>query len=375
MQPTELPTRPEDLSLDILNRIIARQRRDVALSDFTIIEAHEWGGGHASSAGRMVIAPTYTASSPDGLPRQIVIKVAKNVPEARGGQNVGGTGTGQFYANEVNIYTRLRPADFLESPLTLGGEYDPNTDTFVLLLEDLRDRDAVFATIKMLTSRERMHSLLRQLAALHARYWNSPELGSALLWLGSHASGAIHDLFNSETVAKFMDYQVGQEQFKAEMIEYMGVTTTTLFDQVRRVQAHQSRLAQTICHGDMHIGNTYMLPGDKAGLLDWQLASRGYCMHDISYIIATALSTAERRSQERELLDYYSEQLRACGVAEPPAKDELWLEYRRAMAWNFHIGWLMTPVVNYGRDITVMALLRLMTAYVDLETAKAIDSL
>ena len=141
------------------------------------------------------------------------------------------------------------------------------------------------------------------------------------------------------------------------------------------MQAHQATLPQTVCHGDTHIGNTYALPGDTGGLLDWQLASRGFALHDVSYLIATGLSVAERRRHERDLLAFYREQLRAHGVAEAPSLDDLWTEYARAMIWGLYIGWLITPVVNYGWEKSVMAHLRTMTAYEDLDTAQLIARL
>lgn len=375
MKPTELPTRAEDLSVDALNRVITQHRPDVSLAGFDVVESHVWGGGQASSAGRIIIRPQYSSSSPGGLPKNIVVKVAKSVPGREGDPNQGGSGSGQLYANEVNVYTQLRPADFLESPVTLGGQYDPETKTFMLLLEDLRDRDAVFATMKMKTSIARMRSLIDQLSSLHARYWEQPEFGRSFSWLEDHTRGAIHDLFTSPRVKGFVEYQVAAEQYKQEMLERLRVTPTDLFEQFQRVQAHQADLQQTICHGDMHIGNTYILADEKGGLLDWQLTSRGYGMHDISYIMVTGLSIADRREHERDLLKYYREQLLAKGVQQPPSLDEMWLEYRRAMVWNVYIGWLITPTVNYGWDITVMAHLRTMTAYEDLETRKAVKAL
>jgi Ser/Thr protein kinase RdoA (MazF antagonist) len=134
-------------------------------------------------------------------------------------------------------------------------------------------------------------------------------------------------------------------------------------------------LPQTVCHGDTHIANTYVLPGNKAGLLDWQLASRGYCMHDVSYLVATGLSVSQRRAAERDLLAYYRERLIARGCREAPALEGLWNEYRMAMVWGLYIGWLTTPVVNYGWEVSVMAHLRMTTAYEDLETGKLIDRL
>ena len=110
-------------------------------------------------------------------------------------------------------------------------------------------------------------------------------------------------------------------------------------------------------------------------LVDWQLTSKGFALHDVSYAMATALSVAQRRRHERELLGYYRERLLAEGVRDAPADEELWLEYRRAVVWGVYIGWLTTPVVNYGWEVTVMNHLRLMTAYEDLETGKAIEAL
>ncbi len=373
MLPTELPTRPENLSVDALNRVIEANTPGASLTDFEIVESHLWGEGQASSAGRMIIEPQYSPSSPEGLPKRLVVKVAKSAPGEK--TETGGSGSGQLYENEVNVYTQLRPAEFMIAPVTLGGTFDPRTKTFMLLLEDLRDREAVFPSVKTEISMAQMQSMIDQYASLHARFWNHPEFGRSLGWLEDHTRGAIHDLFTSKQVAGFAEYQVATTQFKKEMLERMSVTPKELHEQFQRVQAHQSTLPQTLCHGDAHIGNAYLLPNDQAGLLDWQLSARGYCMHDISYIITTGLSVAERRAHERELLEYYREQLLANGVKGVPSLDELWLEYRRAMVWNLYIGWLITPVVNYGWDITVMAVLRTMTAYEDHETQKAVASL
>jgi hypothetical protein len=240
MLPTELPTRPEDPSLEILNKVIRNHRPDVSLIDFEVTENHVWGGGLASSAGRVIIKPTYSESSPAGLPRHLVIKVAKSVPGQQGDPSQGSSGSGQLYANEVNVYNHLRPSEFVESPLTLGGAFDPHTRTFALLLEDLRDRNAVFATMKIATSVHRMHSLIDQLSSLHARYWGSPDFATTLNWTQAHTRGELHNLFTSAHVAKFVEYQVAHEQFKHEMLQRMGFTAQELFEQFLRVQQHQA---------------------------------------------------------------------------------------------------------------------------------------
>jgi len=374
MAETRLPTDPQDLTVDHLNVLLAEQSPGVALSDFTVTETHLWGGGQASSAGRMVIAPTYASPAAADLPRRLVVKVAKTDPDSDDPKAVRGTGA--LYRNEVNIYTRLRPSTFLEAPAVLGGAYDAETATFLLVMEDLRERGGTFGAVTSPVPLRTVRSLLDQLASLHARYWNSPELNGGLSWMEAHTRGDLYAVFNTPQAAPaFIARQVEQEQFKREMVERLGTTVDGLFRQFQRVQQHQARLPQTVCHGDAHIGNTYALPDGRGGLLDWQLASQGHAMHDVSYLVATALSVAERRTHERDLLAYYREQLLAKGVADAPALDELWLEYRRAMVWGVYIGWLTTPVVNYGWEITVMNHLRTMTAYEDLETGRLLDAL
>jgi len=79
------------------------------------------------------------------------------------------------------------------------------------------------------------------------------------------------------------------EQFKRKLVADIGADEGSLYDAVRRAQQHQSGLPFTLCHGDCHIENIYLLPDRKGGLLYWQLAARGYCRHDISYLIITAL--------------------------------------------------------------------------------------
>ena len=40
---------------------------------------------------------------------------------------------------------------------------------------------------------------------------------------------------------------------------------------------------QTYLHGDPHIGNTYVLPDDEIGFLDWQVVRRGNWSVDVGY--------------------------------------------------------------------------------------------
>lgn len=370
-----LPTTPQELTVDLLNQVIGELDPSALLSGFEVIESHVYGSGKASTSGRIILAPAYRNPS-DDLPRQLVMKVAHAAPTDPTVEAPPSGAHGTLYDNEATIYGRLKPWQIVEAPRAIGAAYDTASQTQLIILEDLRERGGTFPLVTTPVPLAQMESLIDELASLHARYWNSPELKTTLSWMQHHTSGDIHHQFTApDAVPAHIAHQVETVQFKREMIERMGLTVHDLYRQHVRNHLHQATLAQTVCHGDTHIANTYGLPENRAGLLDWQLSCIGHSMHDISYILATGQTVADRRSRERDLLARYRERLLQLGARDVPSFDAMWLEYRRAMVWCVYIGWLTTPVVNYGWDVCVMAHLRVMTAYEDHETAKAIAAL
>ncbi|MDA2992195.1 MAG: phosphotransferase, partial [Actinomycetota bacterium] len=176
-------------------------------------------------------------------------------------------------------------------------------------------------------------------------------------------------------VPALVAWEVRTRQFKRELLQSVSETTDSLLAKVTRAQMHQAALPTTVVHGDCHIGNTYVLPDGGRGLIDWQLTARGFCMHDVSYIIITALSVQDRRTYEDELIAFYRQRLIGAGVRDAPGVKELRCEHSLAAAWCFYIGWLTTPVENYGWEINVANQIRLATAYRDLESKAALEAL
>jgi len=343
----------------LMTELISGNHPGVRVSNVTVVEASLYGDQMVSTSGRTVLDLDYEGASAD-LPRRMLVKQAQLElsPEA-------------LYDNEVGFYGRLRPEIEIETVRAFGCGFDRESCTYALLLEDLRQRGVTFPNVTVAVSLDSMRSLLDLLARLHARYWQSPRFSGDLSWVQTHVSGPLHEKFHRpDALPVAIADRVAAVQFKREMVQRMGVTVDDLYNGFKALQHHQSRLPNTLLHGDTHIGNTYLLPDGSGGLLDWQLFVRGYCLHDVSYVIATGLAIEDRRKHERDLLRYYLDRLKAHGVAEPPSFDDAWTEYRRASVWNVYIGWLTTPVVNYGWEISIMAHLRVMTAFEDLETKK-----
>jgi len=64
--------------------------------------------------------------------------------------------------------------------------------------------------------------------------------------------------------------------------------------------------------------------------------------HDFSYFLAGALSVADRRRHERDLLNHYLNKLKDFGVTNLPDAAQAWLDYRAHLLHG--IGWVMCPV-------------------------------
>jgi len=278
-----------------------------------------------------------------------------------------------FYENEVNFYNRVRPELDLETPRSFGAGFDAASSDFAIVLEDLTLRGATFPSVLSPVTLDTVRSILSQQAKLHARFWESPRLrpGGDLAWAGSHVEGKVADLM-MVGAQPLIQHEIDTVSFKREMVQRLRTTGPDLRNGTLALHRHQQSLPQTLVEGDMHIGNSYILPDGSGGLLDWQLTCRGHHMHDVSYLVTTALSVEDRRAHEQDLVRFYLDRLASEGVIDGPSFEDSFTEFGRCLMWGVYIGWLTTPVVNYGWEINVMNHFRLTTAFEDHETARLI---
>jgi thiamine kinase-like enzyme len=351
------PARAQDITPGLLTELISAQHPGVVVEDVAVTDEWTYGLGQVSAAARLGLTVRYGGDRA-GLPERLIVKIDRrnNSPYP-------------LYANEVEIYSRLRPGRIVNVPAFLGGAYDPESGSLGLLLEDLRVRSVTFPNVLLPVTLDDLRAVIDQVARLHAAFWCSPRLTSDLSWLQSHITGDIHSLYTDpDKRPAIIAHQLETTQFKREMVQRLRTSGPELARLTAVAQRHQSTLPQTVVHGDAHIGNTFLIPDGGAGLVDWQLCVRGFVMHDVTYLLLTSLPVADRRAHERELIAYYADRLREYGVTEPPALESLWTEYRRAAVWCLYIGWLTVPVVNYGWEITIGNHLRITTAMEDLQT-------
>lgn len=358
------PPSPADLTAAQLTELITVVHPGTVVQSFEVLKASHFGEGMVSTADRALLKLHY-AQNPAHLPQQTMLKLQRDI----------GPIIKSIYINETRFYLQLSRECGITTPQVLGGGYDTDSGAYGLLLEDLGLQGATFPNV---TSNPdpvaHVSAVIEQLAALHARFWQSPRFATDLAWLETHQQGPVSELL-AMSIPIISEEELKVAAFKRDTIAAVGMTLPELIAGTQALQKHQAMLPQTFVHGDTHLGNTYGLPGGCAGLLDWQLCVRGYGMHDVSYIINTGLPVAERRQHERALLQHYRDSLLRYGVNDAPSLDTLWQEHARAVIWQLYVGWLGVSHLNYGWEILATNLQRVATAWRDLDTSHYIRRL
>ena len=141
-----LPTQASALTAENLSRVLGREVTSVLALDGTT--------GTTDRSRLAVEGP--------GLPPSVFVKTAA----VDTGTRIFG-GMARLGEVEVGFYREVRPGLDLEAPQLIGASFDRGTGRFVIVLEDLAARDAVFCdTLTRLTT-DQTAQVLSQLARLH----------------------------------------------------------------------------------------------------------------------------------------------------------------------------------------------------------------
>jgi hypothetical protein len=119
----------------------------------------------------------------------------------------------------------------------------------------------------------------------------SPRFRGDLAWVAAprRRHGRRLQDIGPELVRKQLEFD-----FKAELLRPIGRPLERLWDDLWRLLEILETEPVTLLHGDPHIGNTYVLPDGRGGLLDWQLMVRGRWAHDLTYLMVTGLTPEDR---------------------------------------------------------------------------------
>jgi hypothetical protein len=361
-----LPTSPDGLSPEVLSEYVSRLHPGTRVSTVEVLESLQIGL-MVSTAGRVRLRLGY-AANPEALPEQVIVKMIVNKKSIA---------PGCMYETEVAVYQRLLPAIPIEKPVCLAAVYEPDTENFMIVLEDLSVRGAKFTNVLLppLTPDE-VGVLLECLAQIHATYWQSPVLEREKAWLSSLTSGTQFETFDNGFIVPVMEMNCAESPYRRDFLTRAGRTPAELWELVKTVHRHQeATMPMTLTHGDTGAHNTFRLPDGRAGFVDWQFASKAAWPHDVHYLIVTALSIQDRRDHERALVARYLKRLAELGVDYVPDLDAAMDAYSLAIVWGLTFGWFAVPASMYPMEVIISNVERLFAAAQDHDVFRRAEAL
>ena len=258
-----------------------------------------------------------------------------------------------FYEREVVFYRDIAATIRTRTAICYFAEIDLASQNFILLLEDLSYATGGDQITGL--SLPQISLAVDQVAALHSRWWNAPELKALEGPVPPHDTDP-WDTFSErhahawKMVSPWMKDRIGPDMYRVG--ERMCSDLTGL--------ARQNSIGpRTLCHGDFRADN--MMFHQNAGatdliVLDWQIMLQGRGAFDIGYLMSASVTPEVRRDQEMDLLRRYHDLLTADGV-EDYDFDECLHDYRRALLMGF------TYAVQAGMaDVTHARTAALVTA-------------
>jgi hypothetical protein len=217
-----------------------------------------------------------------------------------------------FYEREVIFYRDLAPRVPMRSAACYAAAFDPATQDFVLLLEDIcnaRPGDQVSGL-----TLDQVKASVDALAAFHAAWWGRPEL--------KDLEGVVQP-FGVPPYSDFSARHGGawasfHPFLKDKISPRMMRVGERMASELDRVIDEAMDGPRTLCHGDFRADNLmFETAGDgKVGLivLDWQILMQGVGAFDLGYMMSGSVATDLRREHEMELLRGYHAKLLASGV-------------------------------------------------------------
>jgi hypothetical protein len=357
---------PEEVTPALLTELLQERYPGAKVRELELARVHQGTSSH------LFIDVTYDGDHA-GLPDKLFIKTLLNIvgdlPEEVADSLVAEEGGGVLHRDETKFYREVRPELRVETLNVLAAELLPAPTRFLILAENLTPRGVRFPDPLQPLSVSEVASLLRTLAGLHAQLWASPRLTTGdLAWLEEPLNSPFGNFFRVHGFA--IVRMLLEIPSRAAILRSTGYDQDQLEAAFWRLQELMAREPITLLHGDPHPGNLYLLADGTVGLLDWQLVRRGSWAHDMGYATVAALDPADRRTNERDLLNGYLAALRAHGVT-PPNEADAWELYRRTPLWGFPM-WAVTAEQMYSPGAVEAVMERFATAIVDHDSVRAL---
>ncbi|MBW2421286.1 MAG: phosphotransferase [Deltaproteobacteria bacterium] len=361
MDDTGIPKTVDELSAEWVTNSL---RETGVLCDARVNKIeHQILGEGEGFMGQVIRLRLHLDQPEDGVPQTVIAKLPTLVRENRSiGELLGA------YEREILFYDALAPALPLRTPRVYYSAMEGSrtseqeaegaakldtfpmwlirlvmllvtwlasrrTRSYVILLEDIapgRVGDQVAGCTTQEAGR-----ILAEIAKVHARYWEKPELGESY-WLR-------RQVLNPRTMhSVFLKNLPGfSERFRSSAPEGFESSLRWLEENaVKLMRAFGDSAPETLLHGDLRLDNLgFSQPANSEPgsiiFFDWQLAGRGPSAYDVAYFLSGALTPELAPEVSVELVRDYHAALVSEGIEDYSFEDCL-RDYRRALLSVLH---------------------------------------
>ena len=242
-------------------------------------------------------------SAADDAPRSLILKAS--LPARAGSKWIAGRQEVAFHKN-VAAATHRAPV-----PRCFDAQWDPDTNEWHLLLEDLSETHVTLGNWPLPPSFEQSRAIVAAWARFHAGWWDDARLGVSIGDWIEYGGARLAAL--AEAIDRFAD-RLGDRLTPTRLDIYRRLidAASHLY---RRYTAHRH---MTIVHGDAHVWNLFLPKAEGSydiRFFDWDTWRLGIATSDLAYMMALHWFPEHRRRAERSLLDHYHAVLLARGVA------------------------------------------------------------
>jgi hypothetical protein len=269
--------------------------------------------------------------------------------------------------NEARLFKSNVPLD-VDHPLVYTAVVDYLHLDFLLVMEDIVQRGAEPRDATRAMSVDQVLNGVRGLARVHSQYWGlSARTHPKLRWVKTWKPSRGWQVGLGKRIP--IGLTRGHAVLPPEVSRFSSEQILAFWS---RYVASLTQAPMTLTHGDAHIGNTYVLPDNDVGFLDWQVARRGEWSQDVGYFLISALEEEDRRRSEADIIEEYRKCLRV-PEDQRPTSSQMWSRYRTTPAYGLAV-WLSTLGTDgwQSRDICLRLCQRFAAAFKELDTVQAL---
>jgi Ecdysteroid kinase-like family len=277
-------------------------------------------------------------------PDRLIVKLPASDPQSRAAGQLG-------YRCETSFYREVANRVHVQIPQCYFAAMNEQGDGFTLVLEDLapaQQGDQIAGC-----SVDQARAAAVNVAGLHAPTWNDPSLRE-LDWLIPDVTA------NADVAAPFLVDATEQFLDRYTLTRDTAVTLQQFAD--RFVDWASGRpVPFALLHSDYRLDNLLFAQSDAPRpvvAVDWQVVMVGSPLRDVAFLIATGLSTENRRVGEKGIIDAYHRRLIELGVDDYSA-EQCWEDYRYGLFQGPFINilgaFVAQPSERGDRMFTVMA--------------------